>query len=595
LRWPQLEPDVWKLDDVFPDRRDDFDSTEADLKAETKRMEAVRPRLPGFTKKEVEQTLRTYERINDGLSRLSSYAYMRFSEDTRNQKVKSLLDRAEELRADVDNRVLFFRLWWIGLEDAKAKSLLPSDGDLRYFMTSLRKLRPHTLEEKVEQAVNLKNTTGFSGWVHHYDQITTGYTFQLKVRGKVTRGANGKPREFTRDEISRLYMSSDGAERKAAYTSVLGRYGEGGDILGEVYRTIVRDWRNEYVKMRAFASPISARNLENDVRDRAVETLLAVCREKATVFQDFFRLKARMLGAKRLSRYDLYAPLLKKVRRVPYGDAVRLVMDAFQGFDQRYAELAMRVFRERHVDSSPHRGKETGAYCMSVAPDVVPFLLLNYSGVIRDAYTIAHESGHAIHSQLASNHSVLTFQPQLVLAETASVFGEMILYDKMMRDEEDSQVKKGVLLDKLSDVYATIGRQSYFVMFELEAHRAVSTGATVSELCALYLKNLREQFGPAVNVPDEFGWEWASIPHIYHTPFYCYSYAFGNLLSLALYDRYTAEGRPFVPTLLSILSHGGSASPGDVLDEVGIDISSARFWRGGFDVIARMVGELEKL
>jgi oligoendopeptidase F len=232
---------------------------------------------------------------------------------------------------------------------------------------------------------------------------------------------------------------------------------------------------------------------------------------------------------------------------------------------------------------------------MSVTPDVVPYLLLNYSGRMRDAYTIAHESGHAVHSQLASSHSVLTFQPQLVLAETASVFGEMILYDRMMKQEKDARLKKAILLDKISNLYATIGRQAYFVVFESDAHRAVTDGATVSNLCSIYRNNLKEQFGAAVEVSDEFQWEWASIPHMYHTPFYCYAYAFGNLLSLALYERYTEEGKEFVPTYLKVLSYGGSESPAKVLGGVGVDISSARFWQGGFDLIGRMVGELQKL
>lgn len=586
----------WNLEDIFPSGNGkDFEITESRLKSEAKRFEPLRERLPQFGKTDVGEAVRLYERISDRLVRLLCFAYMRFSEDTRDQQAKTLIDRAEELRAGVDNSVLFFRLWWMGLSDEEAAAMTPSDQDQAYYLSSLRKLKPHTLEEKVEQAVNLKNTTGFSSWVHHYDQITTGYTFELTVRGKVVKDKSGKPKEFVRDEVSQLFASSDTAEREAAYRAVLRKYGADGSILGEVYRTIVRDWRNEYVKMRAYPSPISARNLENDVPDQSVQTLLAVCRRNARVFQDLFALKAKILDKKRMSRYDIYAPLLKKERKLGYPEAVKLVMGAFAGFDAGFARLALKVFEERHVDSGPRKGKHTGAYCMSATPDVVPYLLLNYSGRIMDAYTIAHESGHAVHSQLASSHSVLTFQPQLVLAETASVFGEMILYDKMMKDEENAEVKKAVLLDKISTMYATIGRQAYFVIFESDAHKAVAEYATVSKLCSLYMTNLKEQFGTAVEVPDEFKWEWASIPHIYHTPFYCYAYAFGNLLSLALYDRYTEEGKHFVPMYLKILSYGGSASPAKVLGELGFDIFSREFWQGGFDVITRMVAELQKL
>jgi len=589
-------PTRWNLEDTLPNgMREGFERTKAELRSEAKRFEGLRKRLPKFGEGDVDEALKLYERIFEKLDRLLCFGYMKFSEDTRDQKVKALLDTAEELRADVDNAILYFRLWWIGLPDEEVSSMTPSNGDFQYYLASLRRMKPHTLEERVEQAVNLKNTTGFSGWVHHYDQITAGYTFRLKVRGRVVRGADGKPKEHVRDEISRFYSSPDGAQREAAYRSVLARFGAEGGVLGEVYRTIVRDYRNEYVKLRGYATPISARNLENDIPDESVETLLSVCRRNAKLFQDFFALKAEMLGIRRLTRFDLYAPLLKEKKRAGYQEDVKLAMDAFREFDGGFAGLAQRVFDEGHVDPEPRKGKETGAYCMSVTPRVVPYLLLNYSGRVRDAYTIAHESGHAVHSQLASAHSVLTFQPPLVLAETASVFGEMLLYGKMMRDEDDPEVKKAVLLDRISSAYATIGRQAYFVIFEADAHRAVSEGATVADLCSIYLKNLREQFGASVMVPEEFQWEWVSIPHMYHTPFYCYAYAFGNLLSLSLYGLYTGEGKRFVPAYKKLLSYGGSASPATVLKEVDVDIDSRRFWQGGFDQVGRMVDELKRL
>ena len=347
------------------------------------------------------------------------------------------------------------------------------------------------------------------------------------------------------------------------------------------------------MKLRGYSSPIAPRNLENDVPDGAVDVLLKVCSSEAPVFQDFFRIKGRLLGFRKMSRYHLYAPLETKEKSISYEEAVRNVLEAFGEFDQRVAKMALRVFQSRHVDSSPRKGKRAGAYCMSVVPSVVPYLFLNFAGMTRDVYTIAHESGHAVHSQLSSDHSVLTFHPPLVLAETASVFGEMILFDNMMKNEKDPEVRRSVLLDRLSSVYATIGRQSHFVLFEKEAHEAVATGATVEDLCKAYIENLRGQFGSSVSVPDEFRWEWTYIPHIYHTPFYCYAYAFGNLLSLALYDRYVREGKDFVPDYLRILSFGGSESPSKILQDVGIDLRSERFWQSGFDVIKRMVDQLQ--
>ena len=233
---------------------------------------------------------------------------MRYSANTADQQAKAAIDTAEDLRAEVDNRVLFFRLWWAGLEDSKTVNLMPANSDFRYLLGLWRKLKPYTLEEKVEQAVNLENVTGFSGWTHHYDKIVSGFSFTVKVRGRMLKDAAGKPRKMVVDEVARLFASTDPAIRKVAYRTLLGRYAESGDVLGEVYRTIVRDWRNENVKMRGYATAISPRNLENDVPDAVVETLLKVCRANSSVFQDFFRLKAKMLGMKKMNRYHIYAP-----------------------------------------------------------------------------------------------------------------------------------------------------------------------------------------------------------------------------------------------------------------------------------------------
>ncbi len=559
------------------------------------RFEKLRQRLDRFTAADVSSTLKLYESIVEDISRTSAYSYMRYSADTADQQAKAAIDTAEDLKAEVDNRVLFFRLWWAGLEDSETTDLIPASTDYRYVLGLWRKLKPYTLEEKVEQAVNLKNVTGFSGWTHHYDKMVSDFSFTVKVRGRLLKDAAGKPKRMVVDEVARLFASADPAVRKAAYQTLLHRYAESGDVLGEVYRTIVRDWRNENVKMRGYTTAMSPRNLENDVPDAAVETLLKACRANGSVFQDFFRLKARMLGMKKMNRYHIYSPLAKKERKIAFSDGVRTVFDAFGEFDASVAMMARRVFDQGHVDASPRRGKRNGAYCMSVTPEVTPYLFLNYSGAIRDVYTIAHESGHAVHSQLAARHSVLTFQPPLVLAETASVFGEMIIFDKFMREEKDTELKRAVLLEKISSMYATIGRQAYFVVFEDRAHKAVSEGSTVSDLCNVYSSVLKEQFGEAVEVPDEFKWEWTYIPHIYHTPFYCYAYAFGNLLSLALYDAYLKEGRSFVPKYLRVLSYGGSESPRKILNQVGIDITSSGFWQSGFDVIRRMVEELQNL
>jgi len=241
------------------------------------------------------------------------------------------------------------------------------------------------------------------------------------------------------------------------------------------------------------------------------------------------------------------------------------------------------------------KGKRGGAFCATVRPDVTPYVLLNYTGKVRDVATLAHELGHALHSMLAEKHSMLTQHPSLPLAETASVFAEILLTERLLAKEEDVLVRRELLAAAVDDMYATVMRQAFFVRFEQAAHQAILENAAPEQLNALYLENLREQFGDSVEIAPEFEHEWISIPHIYNTPFYCYAYSFGQLLVLALYRRYQQEGDAFKPGYLKLLTYGGSAHPEHILREAGVDMTDPAFWQGGFDVISSMIDELETM
>jgi oligoendopeptidase F len=347
--------------------------------------------------------------------------------------------------------------------------------------------------------------------------------------------------------------------------------------------------------LRKFSSPISARNLANDIPDEVIDTLLGVAERNAGVFQRYFELKARWLGIDRLRRYDVYAPVAKSNKTYAFGDAAEMVLDSFHQFDPKVASLAQAVFDENHLDSVVRKGKRGGAFCSTVTPDLTPWVLVNYQGRPDDVATLAHELGHAIHSLLANEHTALTQQASLPLAETASTFGEMILIDRLLGVEKDEGVRRDLLFRQVDDAYATIMRQVFFALFERQAHAMVQDGASVDELAAAYLENLKRQFGETVEVSDEFRWEWVSIPHIYHVPFYVYAYAFGQLLVLSLYQQYLAEGEAFKPRYLAILAAGGSAAPVQVLAKAGIDIYSADFWQGGFNAIGQMIDRLEAI
>src|SRR5512141_2996383 len=271
-----------------------------------------------------------------------------------------------------------------------------------------------------------------------------------------------------------------------------------------------------------------------------------------------------------------------------------MVFESFSAFDPKFGELAKRVFDQDRLDSEVRKGKQGGAFCASINPEDTPYVLMNYTGRARDVATLAHELGHAIHAMLASHHSTFTFHSSLPLAETASTFAEMMLIDKMLAEETDEAVRRDILFKQVDDAYATIMRQSFFALFEKQAHELIQKNASVDEISAAYMENLKEQFGDSLELSDEFKWEWVSIPHIYHTPFYVYAYAFGQLLVFSLYQQYKIEGESFKPKYLKILSAGGSEAPAKILAEAGIDIRSAKFWQGGFDVLEKLVSELEK-
>ena len=400
---------------------------------------------------------------------------------------------------------------------------------------------------------------------------------------------------MTAAELFSYRYSPDPKVRAASYQAQFKVYAEDGPILGQMYQTRLRDWHNENVNLRKFKSAITPRNLNNDIPDEAVDALLNVARKNVTIFQRYFRMKAKHAGLKKLTRYDIYAPVAASKKTYDFGEAADMVLEAFSAFDPKVAALAKRVFDENRIDSEIRKGKRGGAFCWSVLPEMTPWVLVNYQGTGREVATLAHELGHAIHSMLASHHGTFTFQSSLPLAETASTFAEMMLIDKLLAEETDDSVRRDILFKQMDDAYATIIRQSYFALFEKQAHEMVQKNASVDELSAAYLENLKEQFGNSLELSDDFKWEWVGIPHIYHTPFYVYAYAFGQLLVLSLYKQFKAEGESFKPKYLKILAAGGSEAPEKVLSEAGINIRDPKFWQGGFDVLEKLVSELESL
>ena len=454
-------------------------------------------------------------------------------------------------------------------------------------MQALRHFKPHTLTESEEKIINIKDVNGIDALVKLYDSITNRYVFKVEVDGEI--------KEMTRGQLMVLVRSANPEHRAAAYQELYRVFGDDGPILGQMYQIRIRDWRAEAVDLRGYNSPISTRNLVNDLPDEVVNTLLEVCEDNADIFQRYFKLKAKWLGVDKLRRYDIYAPVAESDKEYDFNKGVDLTIEAFNDFSPRIAELAKKVFDEDHIDSEVRKGKEDGAFCASVVPGHTPYVKVNYQGKAADVATLAHELGHAIHAMLAFDHNVFTFHSSLPMAENASTFAEMLLVDRLLELEDDPAVRRDILFRQVDDAYATIMRQIFFAMFEVTAHDMVAEGATIDQLSEAYYENIQKQFGDAVELSEEFKWEWVSIPHFMHVPFYVYAYSFGQLLVLSLYKQYKEEGESFKPRYIKVLEAGGSASTVAICAEAGLDITKAEFWQGGFDVIKDLVTELEAI
>ncbi len=583
---PRLS-DRWDMTHLIDEPVQKLQEHLSKLDATVVQIESFRPRLSAsMTGEKFRSILALQESVAQRSARLGAFAYLWFSENTKHTKARSFKSQVEERLTSLGNRLLFFDLWWQGIDRENAARLMEAAGDLQYHLETIRRYTPHTLSEAEEKIINVKNVTGRSAVNTLYDVVTNALTFTMKI--------GRKKRTLNREGLMSYVRNPKASVREAAYKELYRVFSAQRDLLGEIYRTLVSDWKSENVGLRGFSSPIATRNLGNDVPNQAVDVLLSTCAKNAEIFQTYFKLKAKICKIPSMNRYHIYAPHRTETKRYTYAHAVAMVLDAYRGFSPQLADLAEQVFRERHVDGPTRPGKLGGAYCYSVSPGLTPYVMLNFTGEARDIATMAHELGHAVHGMMAKDHSIFTFHSTLPLAETASVFGERILSDALMSNEQNKAIRQGLLLSQLDDIYATVMRQAYFIRFENTAHQMVAEGSTGDQLAQTYLAELRQQFGKAVKVPDEFQWEWLMIPHLFASPFYCYAYSFGNLLVLALYRMYKEQGQAFIPRYLDLLATGGSQSPQAILTKVNVDMTSETFWQSGFDTIKEMVNQLEE-
>ena len=596
LNYSNIKVGKWDLTDLV----DDSLKTKSDLLVEN-----IKRKVKEFENNRVilkrdlgitifEGLLRKIESIMEDLSIVNSFAQLKYAADTSSNEAASLVLQTEKLSSEISNKILFFDLWFKKeLDENNAQRLVDSISLVyREFLKYKRLLAKYSLNESEEKIINTLEVTGPSALVKIYDRLTNNFEFTIIRK----RGKKKVIRTFTnKEKLISLIRSPKANEREFAYKALFKTYEKNSGVLGEIYQNLVTQWKDENISIRGFKSPISVRNIYNNIDDTTIETLLSVCRKNVTMFHDYFKEKAKLIGVKKLRRYDLYAPISSKnTPKFTFKNATKLVLDTFSRFDPRFGTYTERLYKESHIDSEIRNGKTGGAFCYTVSPGRTPYVLLNFNGMMRDVSTMAHEFGHAIHSMFAYDKPILVSHAPLPLAETASVFGEMLLNEEIYK-KLNREKKKIFLAEQIDDMYATIIRQAFFTIFEIEAHKnIVEQSVTIDNISEYYMNNLKAQFGDSIHISDDFRWEWLYIPHFFHTPFYCYAYSFGNLLVLSLYQQYREDGNSFISKYIKILSAGGSEKPETLLRNSGFNINDSSFWQQGFDLIQMKINKLKE-
>jgi len=568
----------WDLAPILPSLgEEDVTAAFEALEALVSGLEALAPRLDALDEAGVAEAIDRLGAVEEQAKRLVYRGMLAFSADTTDDAARTFMERARARATGAANRTRFFTHWIKRLDDAKAAAVAPTDPDRAHFFEETRRGRPYMLEEPVERVIADKDRTGAGALRQAREILDSGLRFEDPRTGEAV----------SRAEIARYVHDPDPDLRRRAYDTMLGEYAAHASMFSHLYRNLVLDWNTEHLDYRGYPTSESPRHQANEVEEDVVATMLEVLRERRAVWQRYFTWKSGRLGLAP-SRYDIYAPVESAAIEIDFDAARRTVMAVFEGFHPRFAELAARVFDEAHVDALPREHKRGGAFCATVQSRMTPYVMLNHTGDARSVSTMAHELGHAIHAMLAADRHPLVSHATLPLAETASIFCELLLHHHLLAEHPEG--RDGITSERLGDLYATIGRQAYFARFEQAAHRLIREGRPTGELDAAYAELLEEQFGD-MELPEHFAREWLAIPHFANSPFYVSSYSFGALLSLSLYGRYEAESG-MTESILEILAAGGSRRPAVLLAEHGIDIADPAFWHGGMDVVERMLGDL---
>ena len=534
----------------------------------------------------VAQAIKRYEALDDLLGRLTSYAGLVHAGDTADPaRGKFYADMQERVTA-ASTHLLFFTLELNQLDDAKLETAMQHDALAHYrpWIEDIRKEKPYQLEDRIEQLFHEKSVTGYSAWTRLFDETIASLRF--KVGSKV----------LAIEPTLNLLQDPREATRKAAAQALAKTFGENLRRFALITNVLAKD-KEISDRWRGFADVADARHLSNRVEPEVVQALVQAVRAAyPRLSHRYYALKARWFGKKRLPHWDRNAPLPAVANRtIGWSEAQATVLDAYGAFSPKMAAIAERFFKNDWIDAPVRPGKAPGAFSHPTVPSAHPYVLLNYQGRPRDVMTLAHELGHGVHQVLAAPKGALMAPTPLTLAETASVFGEMLTF-KTLLAKADRKQRKTMLAAKVEDMINTVVRQIAFYTFERHIHTERRSGElTIERLNALWLKVQRESLGEAIELKSGYEVFWAYISHFVHSPFYVYAYAFGDCLVNSLYAVYEGAAEGFAERYLEMLAAGGTKHHSELLAPFGLDARDPAFWQGGLGVIERMIDELEEL
>jgi oligoendopeptidase F len=587
---PELLETEWDLTPLLNGAGDDRAGTERMLDEARDRASAFSQAHAGKVAEldpaGLRDAMHELETINELIGRVGSYASLRFSVDTADPANGALLQLVQERATEVETLLLFFELEWAALQDDQAEALLADPGldFCRHHLRSVRRYRPHLLSESEEKVLAEKSISSQAAWSRLFGEVVAA----LRV--------NLDDQELTLDvALSRLQLPDRDVRREAA-AAVSRTLEPGLRTRGFIYNTLIYD-KSVEDRLRSYPHWLASRNLSNEASDESVMALIEAVRARFDIPQRWYRLKARLLGIDRLADYDRSAPVLREDVVYSYAQSRELVLDTYQSFSPVAGKVVRRFFDERWIDAPPRPHKRGGAFCAYTVPSVHPYVLLNYTAQRRDVLTMAHELGHGLHAALAQPQGVFHQSTPLTLAETASVFGEQLVFGRMLSEAADDEHRLGLLAEQIDGAIATVFRQMAMNRFEHLVHtRRRSEGElSTDRICESWVEAQGELFGDSVEITEDYRMWWSYVPHFINTPGYVYAYAYGQLLALSVYSRYLDEGDSFVPRYLELLSAGGSRSPEKLAEIVGIDLTDPGFWDAGLALIEKQLTEAEAL